>query len=72
MKRELRNAVPASKVLSINDNLINSDPSAAEIKFASVSLLSDDSEFPSPEEHFSISFARIRNDDNICYLDICA
>jgi hypothetical protein len=60
-----------STILSINGNLINSDANATEIKFASASLLSGDSQFPSPEEHFSIPFAGIRNEDNIYYLDIC-
>jgi hypothetical protein len=63
--------VAASKVLIINDNLVNTNASAAEIKFASASFLSGDSELPSPEEHSSISFAGIRNEDNICYFDIC-
>jgi hypothetical protein len=66
-KRELRSAVPSSKVLSINGNLINVNASTVEIKFASASLLSGDSEFPSPEEYFPISFAGIRNEDNILF-----
>jgi hypothetical protein len=70
-KRKLLCAVSASKILSINDSSINADASAAEIKFASASLLSGDSEFPSPEEYFLILFARIRNEDNIYYLDVC-